>query len=75
MRWPWRRREVSPSEDARSALEQAHRALTDAQRLGEAADDLKRRADTVSDQWRETREVNHVADAVVESIRRRAQHS
>lgn len=78
MRWPFRRRVhrgPTPSEDARSALEQAHRALSDAHRLGEAADDLKRRADEVHDQWQETAERNHVIEAVVDTIQRRARRS
>lgn len=74
MRWP-RRRERLPSEDARHAVEHAHRQLADAQALGRAADELGRRADELSDRWRETARVNHVAEAVVESIRRRVRHT
>lgn len=69
-----KRRPACPSEDARCALEQAHRALADAEALGRAADDLTRRADAVGDRWRQTRETNHVAEAVVESIRRKVRH-
>jgi hypothetical protein len=71
--WPFRRRRpASPSDEARCALEQAQRALADAQRLGRAADDLGRRADEIRDQWQAARDRNHVAEAVVESILRRA---
>jgi hypothetical protein len=70
----WRRHQAEPSEDARHAVEQAHRQLADAQALGRAAEDLVRRADESRDRWLETRQRNHVAEAVVESIRRRVQH-
>lgn len=50
------------------------RHLADAQALGRAADDLNRRAAEVHDQWRETKEVNHVAEAVVDLITRRMRH-
>ena len=69
--WPFRRRTAPPpSEDARSALEQAHRALADAQALGRAADDLTRRADEVTDRWRETKARNHFREAFELSARR-----
>ena len=63
--------------DAHYEVDVAHmnRALTDARHLGRAAEDLARRAETLSDEWRETRRTNHVAEAVVESIRRRGRSS
>jgi len=70
MRWPWSR-EPRPSEDARHALVHARRQLVDTDRLDAAADDMTRRADLIGDRWEETRRRNHVAEAVVESIRRR----
>lgn len=70
----WRRRKPQPSEDAKHALEQACRQLADTQALGEAADDLARRADESHCRWQEARQRNHVAEAVVESIRRKVQH-
>ena len=74
MRWPWQRCRSQPSEDARHAFEQAHRQLADTRALHRAAEDLNRRADEISDRWRETREINHIAEAAVEAIRRRARH-
>lgn len=72
MRWPWQHpQEPRPSEDARHALGQARRQLVDTERLDAAADDMGRRADEIGDRWQETRRRNHVAEAVVESIRRR----
>lgn len=65
---------ASPSEDARCSLEQAHRALADAEALHRAADDLTRRADEVGDRWRETAARNHIAEALVDSIRRKVKH-
>ena len=73
MRWPWRRT-VQPSEDARHAVEQAHRSLKDAQALGRAADDLTRRGDEIGERWQYTRDTNHVADAAVKAIMRKARH-
>jgi len=63
---------VLPSEDARHALGQAERQLADARALGRAADDLIRRGDEVGERWRQTRDVNHVAEAAVKAIMRKA---
>lgn len=71
----WRRRHPRPDVDMDAAEWEADRAIADARTLGRGADDLLRRADAVGERWRQTREVNHVAEAVVESIRRRARHS
>jgi hypothetical protein len=63
VRWPWHRRESRPSQEAQAALWQADRALTDAERLDRAAQE-------VADRLRETRRRNHFAEAVARSIRR-----
>lgn len=62
-------------EEMESREWEAERALADAKRLGRAADDLARRADEVSDRWRETRRTNHVKEAVEDLFSRRARHS
>lgn len=80
MRWPWGR-SACPSDDERRDLEHAQRSLRDAQALGRyageisrQAEELDRHATEVRDGWRETKQTNHVAEAVVETILRRVRH-
>lgn len=68
--WPWRRRPSVPSEDARTAVQQAGRALQDADRLAEHISEVASRAHRVADRADEVRRVNHIAEAVMESMRR-----
>ena len=63
MRWPWRRREPMPSDDARHALDQARRALVDTERMAG-------RVDEVADQLAEIKRRNHFREAIEESMRR-----
>jgi hypothetical protein len=75
MRWPWQPPpQPQPSEDARHVLGQAQRQLADTRALGRAADDLNRRAEESNDRWRETRERNHVREAIEDAIKRKVQH-
>lgn len=68
--WPFRRRPEGPSEDARCALQQAQRALVDAEAQDRYADELKHRAEETRVEWHITRTRNHFAEAIAESMRR-----
>lgn len=62
MRWPFRKRQPQPSEDARHAVWQAERQLKDTEKMS-------CRVDEVADQLHEIRRRNHFGDAVTRAIR------
>ena len=61
MRWPWAK-EHGASPEAEAAEQQADRALLDAEAL-------RGRAEEVARSLSNTRRVNHIAEAVIRSIR------
>lgn len=68
--WSWRHRRSEPSEDARAAVQQAGRAIRDTERLTEHIGEVATRAHQVAARADEVRRVNHIAEAVMESMRR-----
>ena len=74
MRWPWPRRVSRPSQDAQAAVDQVGRALRDVDRLAEHITEVSERANAVARRADEVRARNHVAEAVIESIRRQVSH-
>lgn len=73
MRWPWqRRREARGALDAERAEQSQHaeRLLADATRIYQRAEEQTDRASRVQARLHVRREVNHIAEAVAESMRK-----
>lgn len=71
MRWPWRQRRHEAL-DAERAEQMAHarRLQQDADRMYQRADEQTDRASQVQARLHVRREVNHIAEAVAESMRK-----
>lgn len=68
--WPWRKRMAQPTEEATHAAAESVRGLLDAQAMHKQASDSNRKAEDVASRLEQTRQRNHFADAVAESMER-----
>jgi hypothetical protein len=75
MRWPWqRRRPGRPSEEALATAEHVRRAMVDTDRLIAHIDAVTERAHRAASEAESIRVRNHFAEAIAESMQRKARH-